>query len=468
MRRDGGWRVIVALAAPVVISKLSFTAMGLVDTAMVGRLGPAAQGSVGLATTYMFTLYVFGLGVLGVVNTYVAQYHGAGRPRVCGRVLGQGVRLAVIAGAVTLALLLLSAPLFHWAGLGPEVADTSYRYMFFRSLGVAGVFGYWAYNGFLEGIGDTRTPMKISILANVINLELDIILIFGAGPIPAMGVDGAGLATAISNLFMLVCFVWVVHKRRSPYREFGVEAIHLPFSWKIARGMVRIGMPMGVQFFFEVGAYLVFSVIIGWIGDVELAANQVAVRLMSASFMTAWGISVAATTLVGRHLGEEEPELAALAGWRSMGLMLAVGVACGVLFVGAAEPLARIFSPYPDVAVLTASLLLVAAVFQLFDGVNMVAYGALRGAGDTRWPMWAVIACNWGIGVPAVYLLAMPAGLGVYGAWYGLVVMMVCQSILQVSRFARGPWKTMRVVDDDDLPGLSLITDAASPARWSA
>ena len=457
MLRVDKWREIVVLAAPIVISKLSFTAMGLVDTAMVGRLGPSAQGSVGLATTYMFTLYVFGLGLLGVVNTFVSQYHGAGRARTCGLFLGQGLRLAVIAGAITQMILMLSAPLFHWVGLSEAVADMGYRYMFFRSLGIAGVFGYWAYNGFMEGLGDTRTPMKIALVANVVNIVLDYTLIFGFGPIPAMGVDGAGIATALSNLFMLGCFVYVVHGQR--YRDFGITAVRRPILWPVIGRMVRVGLPMGLQFFFEVGAYLVFSVLIGRVGDVELAANQVAVRLMSVSFMTAWGVSIAATTLVGRHQGEKRPGAAAAAGWRAIAAMVVVSVVLGVVFLAFPRVLAGLFTPYDNVAALAATLVAIAAVYQLFDGVNMVAYGALRGAGDTRWPMWAVVVTSWGIGVPIVYLLAIPAGLGALGAWCGMMIMIVCQAGLQLYRFASGRWKTMQVVDDG-LADLSLVRDA--------
>jgi len=457
MIRVDKWREIVVLAAPVVVSKLSFTAMGLVDTAMVGRLGPSAQGAVGLATTYMFTLYVFGLGLLGVVNTFVSQYHGAGRARTCGLFLGQGIRLAVIAGAITHGILMLSAPLFHWVGLSEPVADMGYRYMFFRCFGIAGVFGYWAYNGFMEGLGDTRTPMKISLVANVINVVLDYALIFGAGPIPAMGVDGAGIATALSNLFMLGCFVWVVHGRR--YREFGVASVSRPVLWPVVGRMVRVGLPMGLQFFFEVGAYLVFSVLIGRVGDVELAANQVTVRLMSVSFMTAWGVSIAATTLVGRHQGERCPDAAAAAGWRAIALMIAISLVCGAVFLGFPRALAGLFTPYENVAALAATLVVIAAIYQLFDGVNMVAYGALRGAGDTRWPMWAVVVTSWGVGIPAVYLLAIPMGLGAVGAWYGMMIMIVCQAGLQAYRFASGRWRTMRVVEDDTID-VSLVRDA--------
>ncbi len=448
MSGDNSWRSIISLAAPVVISKLSFTAMGLVDTAMVGRLGVAQQGAMGLATTYMFTLFVFGLGLLGVINTLVSQNHGAGRPMECGHVLGQGLRLGFLCGAVTMALLLASAPLFSRVGLSEQVATYGYEYLFFRVLGVPGVFGYWAYNAYMEGLGHTRTPMIITVLANLLNILLDLVLIFGLGPVPALGVAGAGMATAMSNGFMLLCFLWVVHRPGSRYREFGSRSVAPSrLDWAAQRKMVRIGLPMGFQFFLEVGAYLVISIMIGWLGDDALAANQVAVRLMSISFMSMWGVSVAATTLVGRHQGDGQADLAAQAGRRSlvMGFLCTLGFA--LLFVAIPDLLVELFTPFPQVARIARPLLYLAAAYQIFDGINMVSYGALRGAGDTRWPMWAVVLASWGVGIPAVYLLSISAGLGIMGAWTGMMLMITLEAWLLLSRFQSGRWRNIRVLD---------------------
>ena len=241
------WREVISLAAPVVISKLSFTAMGLVDTAMVGRLGATFQAAVGIATTYMFTLCVFGLGSIGVINTFVSQHHGADQPRMCGIVLGHGLRLTAAIAAITWLILLLFAPLFGWVGLSDGVATAGYTYLFHRILGLPGVMGYWAYNAYLEGLGKTRTPMLISLVANLLNVALDYVLIFGLGPIDAMGVEGAGLATAISNLFMFGCFLVVVHRRRNPYRRFGANAISSPMRRSIAQISALFGVRQNYQ-----------------------------------------------------------------------------------------------------------------------------------------------------------------------------------------------------------------------------
>ena len=439
--RAPSWREIVTLATPVVISKLSFTAMGLVDTAMVGRLGATSQGAVGLAHTWIFTLGVLGLGVLTVVNTFVAQHHGANQPDECGRVLGQGIRVAVLSGGATVLLLFLSIPTLGWMGLGAGVADLGIIYAACRLLGFPAVFLYWTYNGYLEGLGRTRTPMVIAIVANSVNILLDWLLIFGPGPFPELGVAGAGLATAGSNLFMLAAFVWVVHRPSADYgTRFGARLVHEPIDWARIRELTRVGLPMGMQFFLEVGAFMVFAVMIGWVSAAALAANQVTMRLMSVSFMTTWGLGVAATTLVGRYLGAGLPELARLAGRRT--LLLGLGVTCtsALFYVVLAAPLSSLFTTDAEVLRLAVMLLPVAAVFQILDGVNMISYGALRGAGDTRFPMWVVGFMSWVVGIPLVWWLTMPAGLGVHGAWIGTTAMVAGMAILLWGRFHRGRW----------------------------
>jgi MATE family multidrug resistance protein len=447
MRHARRWREIVTLATPVVISKLSFTAMAIVDTAMVGRLGPSEQAGVGIATTFMFTLYVFGLGLVGVVNTFVSQHHGAGHPGRCGVVLGHGLRLATAIGACTFVALLLSRPLFELAGLSAEVGERGYSYMFWRIMGLPGVFWYWAYNGYLEGLGETGTPMRITLAANVVNIAGDYLLIFGPVPFPAFGVEGAGMATAASNLFMLACFAVVIHRRRGPYGAFGARRIFAPLERALLARMLRVGLPMGVQFFAQVGAFLAFSVMVGWVGDPPLAAHQVALRLWSVSFMTAWGVSVAATTLVGRHQGEGRSDLAADAGQRAIRLVLWFTLAVALVYALIPDLLAGLFTSFPEVATLATTLVYVCAATQVLDGINIVSYGALKGAGDTRWPLWLVIVTDWLVGIPLVYALTIVAGLGVLGAWLGIGVVLLGQATAMYLRFRGGKWREIEVVE---------------------
>ena len=446
MSANRNWKEIVTLAMPVVISKLSFTFMGLVDTAMVGRIGVAEQAAVGIATTFMFTVYVFGLGVIGAVNTLVSQLDGAARPERCGQVLSEGLRAATVIGAATWLVLFFSEPFFVVAGLSEEVAGYGYTYLLFRITGLFPVFWYWTFNAYLEGLGDTATPMWITLAGNLVNLVLDYAFIFGAGPIPAMGVAGAGLATALGNIFMFACFAWAVFRKRGIYRSrFGARLIDTGSTFGLLRQLLVLGVPMGIQFFLEVGAYLVFSIFVGWVSDTALAAHQVAIRVMSISFMTAFGIGTAATTLVGRYQGKRRSDLAEQAGMGAVGLMAVYTIFCGVAFAAFPHLIGRIFTSSTAVVEAVIPLLYAAAVFQFFDGVNMVGYSALKGAGDTGKPLMISVVAHWAVGVPLVYWLTIHSNFGALGAWVGMCVMIAVQAVLIFLRFRRGAWKGLTV-----------------------
>ena len=446
MLRKEKWKEIVVLATPVVISKLSFTMMGVADTAMVGRLGVAEQGAVGIATTFMFTVYVFGLGVIGAVNTVVSQLDGAKQHGRLGGALSEGFRLAAVMAVATWMVLYFSEPLFAAAGLSRRVGECGYGYLLFRITGLFAVFAGWNMNAFLEGLGETRIPMWITLFGNVVNLGLNYVLIFGWGPIPMLGVEGAGLATAICDGLICLGFAWVIYRKSSVYRRrFSVRFIEKRADFGMMRTLWNLGGPMGVQLFLEVGAYLVFSIFVGWVSDVALAAHQVSIRVMSISFMTAFGIGTAATTLVGRSRGEADDAEAEAAGKRSVALMLGITLVCGVLFAVFPGDFASFFSDDAAVVSVTIPLLYIAALFQIFDGLNMVGYSALKGAGDTRSPLYISVLMHWGVGVPLVYLLAVRLSFGVTGAWIGMAAMMTVQGTLMVLRFHRGRWKKIDI-----------------------
>lgn len=441
------WKEIARLAFPVVVSKLSFTMMGIVDTAMVGHLGAQAQAAAGFAVVYLFTLYVFGLGLITSVNTLVSQNVGAQKAHLCGGVLSNGLVLALLIGTITWGALLASAPVFQWMGMNNGVCEDGYTYLFYRSFGVLGVFVYWVYNSFFEGVGKTRIPMYVTIVANGLNIVLDYVLIFGFGPIDAMGIKGAGIATAACNIFMCALLFFMVHRKGNALQPYGVHGALKKVNRLQLMRMIRLGLPMGAQMFLEVGAFLVFTTIVGWAGDAELAATQIAMRIMSITFMTAWGISIAATTLVGKHQGERRSDLAQSAIQRALLLIGGISVfLCAVVILGKTS-IVSLFTPIDEVAVIAVQLIVVASIFAISDGLSMVSYGALRGAGDTVWPLWNVTIMNWAVGIPLVYLMTIPLGLGAFGNWLGMAIMMSGQALLMLHRVKSGKWKKIQLVE---------------------
>ncbi|MBN2342998.1 MAG: MATE family efflux transporter [Deltaproteobacteria bacterium] len=440
------WKEMVHLALPVVISKLSFTMMGIVDTAMVGHLGAGPQAAAGFAVVYLFTLYVFGLGVITSVNTLVSQYVGAKMENKAQAALANGLFLALAIGTLTWISMVASKPVFHWMGMNPGVCEGGYTYLFYRSFGVLSVFGYWVYNSYFEGLGKTRIPMYVTLVANVMNMGLDYMFIFGFGPISAMGLKGAGLATAGSNMFMFAVLVYLANRgvadgNKLTYRTLG-GMIQLRRAWQ----MLKLGAPMGAQMFLEVGAFLVFTTIVGWAGDVELAATQIAMRIMSVTFMTAWGISIAATTLVGKHQGEQRSDLAQSAIHRALLLIGVISIVlCVVMLVGK-KSIVGLFTPVPEVSATVMHLIVVASLFAICDGISMVSYGALRGAGDTVWPLWNVSVMHWAIGIPMVYIFTISMGMGAFGNWLGMAIMMFGQASFMLFRVKSGKWKNIVLV----------------------
>jgi len=440
------WKELLLLAYPVVISKLSFTLMGIVDTAMVGHLSADEQAAAGFAVVYLFTLYVFGLGLITSVNTLVSQNEGAGRPGKCREVLNNGLFLAFLMGGITWVGILLSKPVFSAMGLNEDLCDHAYTYLFYRSFGILGVFGYWVYNSFYEGIGKTRMPMVITLAANGLNIILDYGLIFGIGPIAALGLKGAGLATALCNLFMFATIAFLFHRDRQINERYKRRENMGFLNLAVQKTMVRLGLPMGAQMFLEVGAFLAFTTIAGWAGNLELAASQIAMRIMSVTFMTAWGISIATTTLVGRHQGEERSDLATNAVKRSLLLTGAWGLLVAAIMILGKHFLIPLFTPFANVQETTMAIIGVASCFAVFDSINLVSYGALRGAGDTVWPLYNVAIMHWLVGIPLVYWLTIPHGLGAYGNWLGMAIMMAVQATLMMARVKSGKWKVIKLV----------------------
>lgn len=440
------WKEIVYLALPVVISKLSFTMMGIVDTAMVGHLGTTEQAAAGFAVVYLFTLYVFGLGLVTSVNTLVSQLIGAKQPKLTGTVLVNGLIISLGIGVITWSVLLFSKPIFYWMGMNPGICEHGYTYLFYRGFGILAVFAYWVYNSFFEGTANTRTPMYVTIGANVVNIILDYIFIFGYGPIAPMGLKGAGLATALSNIFMFGVLFFAAHRKGSVLESFGLNNLIKKIQWKMQKRIILLGIPMGMQMFLEVGAFLIFTTIVGWTGDAELAATQIAMRIMSITFMTAWGISIAATTLVGRHQGEKRSDLAQNAIGRALILILATSILVCITMIIWKNEVISLFTPFKDVAHIAVQLILVSSVFAIFDGISLVSYGALRGAGDTVWPLWNVSIMHWCIGIPLVYCLTIPMKLGAYGNWLGMALMIAGQAVLMLHRVKSGKWKKIQLV----------------------
>lgn len=428
---SGSVREVAHVAWPIVVSMLSYTAMGVVDTLFVGRLGKTELAAVGIATTAFFLVNALFLGTLRSVKVVSAQSTGADRDDRAVRAGWIGAVLAVPFGLAVLGLGFLGGPIFAALGGSPAVQVLAGEYFAIRAAGAGLWYGNMALCNYFQGTGDTRTPMAVNLVANGVNVAVDPLLIFGLGPVPALGVEGAALATIVAQCSGLVVVASLF------VRSVGAEP---EWSSDVAGEVLRLGAPMGVQGALGVGGFTAFTAMLARMGEAPLAAHQVAIKIVSVSFLPGNGLSQAASILVGQYVGAGEPSSARRSFRSAVGLGVAVMGACGVLFFAFPETLIRAFNDHPDVVEIGANLLWVGAVFQVFDAVAMITTGALNGAGDTRYTMWVNVSCTWLVLVPGAYLFGYVLSYGAVGAWMGLTAEILAIAILVLARFVGNGW----------------------------
>ncbi len=439
----GSVREVFDLALPVVLTHISITGMQIVDSIMVGRLGSPQLASVGFGGVWLWTLMCFFVGTTTCVQTFVAQHYGAREFRACGAWAWQGlyaiVPMAFVLGA---ALVIGAGSLVRLLDPDPLITPFAIDYMQVRALGNPGLIAAVALSSFFRGLGDTRTPLYASIVANLLNVVLDYGLIFGELGLPELGVAGAGIATSVAewtNFGMLFYFF----RRSTISRAFATTPV-APDLAQIRR-LMRTGLPVGGQWWLEMTSFALFLTLVARMGDAPMAASQAFISLLSISFMQAHGLGIAVSTLVGQYIGAKDLQAAERSFYSGVRLCLVLAGIVGLLLAFASEPLLELYSDDPRVLALGRPLMLVGAVFQLFDALAIIADGGLRGAGDTRWPMVVRFLLAWFLFLPAAYLLGVHLGGGLTWAWVGGLVYIAVLTGVLLARFRSGKWKTIEI-----------------------
>lgn len=424
-------RPMVALAWPVVAAELGWMAMGLVDTMMVGRVGAEAIGAVSVGANLFFTVAIFGIGMLLGLDYMVARAFGAGRAEDMHRALVHGIALATGLAIALTGLIFAGIPYLPLLGMQESVVRAAEPYLRAVTWSMWPLLLYSALRQYLQAMGLVKPVMVAFISANLINVVADWALVFGHLGLPALGAEGAGWATTISRLYMALVLLWFTlrHDRRSG-GALRRTPVHL--EWARLAELVRLGVPAALQRVLEVGVFAAATVLAGRLDAAALAAHQIALSLASFTFMVPLGVSGAAAVRVGQALGRGERAAAARAGWTALLLGALFMLGAGLTFIGAPRVMVRIFTSAPAVIDIGVSLLAVAALFQLFDGLQVVANGALRGLGDTRTPMIANLLGHWLLGLPVGYALCFWWGLGVVGLWVGLSVGLIAVALALV------------------------------------
>lgn len=467
--RSGSWRErlggeippMFALAWPLVLAELAWMGMDLVDTVMVGRLGAAALGAVGLGSILFFVACIFGFGLLLGLDTIISQAFGAGDRPECDRWLVQGVWLCVFLTPPSMALAWGFLPLLGPMGVHPEIRGLAASFLALETWGLFPLMIYCALRRYLQAMNVVRPVLGTMLTANILNWAGNWLLISGHWGLPALGVRGSALSTLGARAYMALYLVAVAfaHDRRV---HGTLRSTPLAPDFARLRRLIALGWPVAVQITLEVGVFTVAAVLASSIGPAALAAHQVALKMCSVTFMVPWGISSAAAVRVGQAIGRGDPRAAGVSGWTALLLGEGFMMAAAVAFLVAPRTILGGFTTDPGVIATGVGLLACAAAFQLFDGLQVVASGNLRGAGDTRTPMIGNTLAHWAIGLPLAYVLGVVLGRGVLGIWIGLTAGLILAGVVLVAVWARRARTIQEVApvahhDRDDRPA-ELVT----------
>lgn len=438
------------LALPVVLAELGWMTMGIVDTLMVGRLSPEAIGAVGIGSSLFMAVGIFAMGLLLGLDTFVSQAFGAGRLDECHRWLHHGVVTSLVLTVPTMLLLwAISAGLDGW-GLDAGVLALTKPYLDAVTWSVPPLLLYASFRRYLQGMGVVRPVMAALVGANLINILVNWVLIFGKFGAPALGVTGAAWATVFSRVVMAGYLGTVIIFRERASRPGLFEtSLLIDVSW--LRRLFMLGVPAAMQVTLEVGVFAAATALAGRLVPAQLAAHQIAINMAALTFMVPLGVASAGAVRVGHAVGRGDPDGAVRAGWTALLFGTAFMTCAAAIFLVTPRMLIGAFTTDAGVLAIGVKLLFVAAVFQLFDGLQGVATGVLRGLGDTRTPMLWNLAGHWLIGLPLGYALCFALGLGVLGLWWGLSTgLIICGIALLTAWVRRVRHLTCSVVAQED------------------
>lgn len=437
-------RKVIALAYPVVLGMIARTVMNLVDAAMVGRLGAAQLAATGLgAHIVLVVTYSYGSIHVGV-QALTARRFGQGKFDLCGRLINRTVIMILGLGIVGSVIGFFSGPfLLSLLADDPVVYRLGSSYVSIRLLEVFafGVIGI--YRGFFDGIGKTKINMQSMVVMNAVNIVLNYVLIFGKFGFPRLEVTGAAIASMIS------CYigagVMIFHSVLPHYREkYKIYKNILP-DLELLRRLFKLSLPVMFQEFFVFTGFLLFMKILSMIGTFELAAGNVCIAIMSVSFMPGYGIGVAAATLVGQNLGARRSDMAEKYGWEAVKLGVILMGTIGIAFITFPGSIMRIFTPDTHIIQEGIIALRILGFVQFFDAFGMIFNNCLRSAGMTRYVMAVDVTINWGIFLPAAYLLGITFGMGTAGAWTSLALYVVLFGTIMGATFVKGSWKSIAI-----------------------
>ncbi len=424
----------ILLSFPIVVGQLGQMLMSVVDNIMVGKIGAQALAAASIANALFTLIMVIGFGISMAVTPLTAMAYGAGREKECGVVLRQGLLVNIFSGMLLCGLTFLISECIAFLNQPEEIVRPASLYMKVLGMSLLPMMLFQSYRQFAEGVSYLKPAMIIMLLANIVNIIANWVFIYGHLGIPGLGLTGAGIATISSRTFMAIALIIVI--RNSPVmKRFDPTLRYRKIDFSMMRRLVSIGIPAGCQYFFEVSAFAASSIMIGWMGTIELAAHQIALNLASISFMVALGISSAATIRVSNAVGRQDLPGTRTAGFSALLLCACFMASAGLIFICFRFSLPGLYVAEKDVIDISAALLVIVAFFQISDGTQAVGLGILRGITDMKVPTLITLAAYWVIGLPSGYILAFKLHMGIYGVWYGLLISLTVSGLLMMIRF---------------------------------
>ncbi|MFY0591256.1 MATE family efflux transporter [Roseivirga sp.] len=424
------------LAYPVMLSQLGHIMVGIVDSIMVGQIGSSALAASAFANNFLGVFLMFGIGVSYGITPLVAQADGQSDSGKITRLLRHSIILCSGVGIFLFMMLFGVSNFFPFMSQPNEVVTLGTPYFIIISSSLIPLMIFQNFRQFSEGLSITKPTMYITIIANLVNVLLNYFLIYGKFGFPEMGLNGAGWATLVSRVMMAIGLGVFVY-RYSHFKAYRTAFNLSKVKANLFKPILKLGVPSGIQFVFEVGAFAMAAIMMGWLGTKPLAAHQIAISLVSLSYMMATGIAAASTVRVGNQIGARDGHNLQRVGNTSFLMSLVFMACCALFFILFSNFFPTLYVEDLEVIKIAGTLIVIAGFFQLSDGVQVVGLGALRGMSDVKVPTVITLIAYWGIAIPASYCLGFLLDLGPEGIWYGLLIGLTIAAVALFFRFKR-------------------------------
>lgn len=427
-------RSTLTLAYPVAIGQVGYIAMQVVDNIMIGGLGAVPLAAASIANSIFILIMIIGLGVSYAVTPLVAITIGAGKTSECEEYFKHSLIVNSVASIVLVAIAFLSSNVIQYLNQPQEVVGLAISYCRVMGLSILPLMLFQSYKQFMEGLSSTRPAMIITVVANLINAFFNWVLVYGRYGFPKLELVGSGLATFSSRLFMALVIIWYVRRSKN-FIQYDLSFKIKKISYHIIRKILNLGLPTAFQYVFEVGSFSAAVILIGWLGTKQLAAHQIAINLASISYMAALGISSAGAIRVGNGVGQQNISEVRKAGFTAIAMGAFMMSLFGIIFVVFRNYLPLLYISDKEVISIASVLLIIAALFQVFDGTQAVGIGVLRGLTDVKGPTIITFIAYWLIALPVGYILGFVFHLQVVGVWIGFLAGLSASATMLTLRF---------------------------------